>query len=242
MASEGTVAGGFEWRVPTLIWGVLLVMLCAAYAAYALIPRHSVADDKPEVKLEALLPKAFGDWREDPSWAHLLVDPTLQQKLDVLYTQTLNRAYVGKNGERVMLSIAYGRNQNTESTAAHRPEFCYTAQGWVVNRIGLGRVDLDKHHINVVHLDARAGNLRQPISYWVTLNDEASIPGFQRKIKQLKYGLQGLIVDGMLVRVSTQRSGEDPRGLDADFAVQDRFLRDMEQAIPASSRSRFFGS
>ena len=242
MASEGVMTVGPDWRVPRVIWLAALLMLCAALAAYALMPRHSVADDKPDVKLEALLPQAFGDWREDPAWAHLLVDPTLQQKLDVLYTQTLNRAYVGKNGERVMLSIAYGRNQNTESTAAHRPEFCYTAQGWVVTRIGQASVALDKHHIDVVHLDARAGSVRQPISYWVTLNDEASIPGFQRKLKQLKYGLQGLIVDGMLVRVSTQRSAEDSRGLDADFAVQDRFLRDMEQAIPASSRSRFFGS
>ena len=242
MANEGTLTGGVEWRVSPLIWVVMLVMVGAAYAAHALIPRHFVADDRLQVKLEELLPKSFGEWQEDPSWAHLLVDPTVQQKLDALYTKTLNREYVGKNGERIMLSIAYGRNQNTESTAAHRPEFCYSAQGWVVSRIGLGRVDLDKHHIDVVHLDARAGGLRQPISYWVTLNDEATIPGVQRKIKQLKYGLQGLIVDGMLVRVSTQRSAEDSRGLEADFAVQDRFLRDMEQAIPASSRSRFFGS
>lgn len=242
MSNEGVMSGGVDWRVPRVIWLALLLMLGAALTAYALIPRHFVADDKPPVKLEALVPASFGEWREDPAWAHLLVDPTVQEKLNVLYTQTLNRAYVGKNGERVMLSIAYGRNQNTESTAAHRPEFCYTAQGWVVTRIGQAKVKLDKHSIDVVHLDARAGNLMQPISYWVTLNDEASIPGFQRKLKQLKFGLQGMIVDGMLVRVSTQRGAQDTSGLEADFALQDRFLRDMEQAIPASSRARFFGS
>lgn len=241
MASNGVMSGR-DWRVPRLIWGVMLAMVCTSLLGYALIPRHAVADDKPAIQLEALVPKSFGEWREDPSVAHLLVDPTVQQKLDVLYTQTLNRAYVGKNGERVMLSIAYGKNQNTESTAAHRPEFCYTAQGWVVTRIGVAKVELDKHRIDVVHLDALAGNVRQPISYWVTLNEEASIPGFQRKVKQLKYGLQGLIVDGMLVRVSTQRGAEDPRGLEDDFAVQDRFLRDLELVLPSSSRSRFFGS
>ncbi|TAK97867.1 MAG: EpsI family protein [Aquabacterium sp.] len=231
-----------SWRVPRLIWFAALLMVVAALLARQLTPTHMVADDKPPMALETLVPKQFGEWVLDPGAASMVVDPTVQQTLDSLYTQTLNRTYVSKSGERVMLSIAYGRNQNTESTAAHRPEFCYTAQGWVVTRLGVTDVQLDRHRTSAVRLDSRASTYRQPISYWVTLDESASVPGWHRKLHQLKYGLQGLIVDGMLVRVSNLRSAEDPRGLEVDFALQDRFLRDLEQAVPQSARARFFGS
>jgi EpsI family protein len=236
------LTAAYSWRVPRLIWVAALAMGMAALLARQLIPTHMVADDKPAMVLESLVPEQFGEWVLDPAASSLVIDPTVQRTLDSLYSQTLNRTYVSKNHERVMLSIAYGRNQNTESTAAHRPEFCYTAQGWVVTRVGVTQVQLDKHRTSAVRLDSRAGPYRQPISYWVTLDESSSVPGWQRKLHQLKYGLQGLIVDGMLVRVSSLRSADDSRGLDVDFALQDRFLRDLEQAIPLGARARFFGS
>jgi EpsI family protein len=230
------------WKVPLLIWVAGAVMIGAALLAAKVTPHHVLAEDRPELKLESVVPGRFGEWVVDPAMAMMLVDPTVQKKLDSLYTQTLNRTYVNARGERVMLSIAYGRNQNTESTAAHRPEFCYSAQGFVVSKVGLFELSLNKHQINVVRLDATSGDRREPITYWVTLGDSASVPGFQRKLHQLKYGLQGLIVDGMLVRVSTIRSLSDTATLQQDFALHERFLREMELAIPGGTRSRIFGS
>lgn len=230
-----------DWRVSPLIWVAVVLMAVAAWAGGHMTPRHFLADDKPEVALENMVPVAFAGWRVDPSQAVLLVDPTLKKAIDALYTQTLNRLYVGPSGERVLLSIAYGRNQNSESTAAHRPEFCYSAQGFVVSRLGVTPVDLGSHQIQAVRLDAFSGERREPISYWVTLNDEPTLPGWQRKLKQLQYGMQGKIVDGMLVRVSTLRGARDVSPLDGDFDLQNRFLKDMSASMPQNVRVRFFG-
>lgn len=241
MSSE-RIAMVHSWRVTPVVWLAMIVMLVSAAGAMFLSPHHVVADDKPEIKLEQILPSQFGEWVLDPASAPMLVDPTVQQRLDALYTQTMNRTYVNKHGDTVMLSIAYGRNQNSESTAAHRPEFCYTAQGFIVKKLGIDTLNLDKHQIQVMHLEARLGDRVEPIIYWVTLDEEASLPGLRRKLQQLKYGLQGLIVDGMLVRVSTYRHISNTTSLESDFALQERFLREMEQAVSPSFRRRFFGS
>lgn len=229
------------WRVHPGVWCALVIMLTAAFLADWFTPRHYTADDKPPVKLADMVPKAFGVWQEDPSQAVLLVDPTLQKAIDELYSQTLNRMYVSSNGERVLLSIAYGRNQNSESTAAHRPEFCYSAQGFMVQRVGVSPVALDGHEVQAVRLDAHQGERREPISYWVTLDNEPTLPGWDRKLRQLRHGLQGKIVDGMLVRVSSLRDTSSPDGLESDFQMQDRFLRDMAKAMSPDVRVRFFG-
>ncbi len=230
-----------DWRVSPLIWLAAVMMAVAAWAGMRMTPSHFLADDKPPVALESMVPMSFAGWQVDPSQAVLLVDPSLKKAIDALYTQTLSRLYVGPSGERVLLSIAYGRNQNSESTAAHRPEFCYSAQGFIVSRVGVAPLDLGSHQINVVRLDAYTGERREPISYWVTLNDEPALPGWQRKVKQLQYGLQGQIVDGMLVRVSTLRGRRDNTGLESDFALQGRFLREMSASMPPEVRVRFFG-
>jgi len=230
-----------DWRVSPLVWVAAVLMALAAWAGLRMTPSHFLADDKPPVALETMVPTSFSGWQVDPSQAVLLVDPNLKKAIDALYTQTLSRLYVGPSGERVLLSIAYGRNQNSESTAAHRPEFCYSAQGFVVRRVGVSPLDLGTHQIQAVRLDAFSGERREPISYWVTLNDEPALPGWQRKVKQLRYGLQGKIVDGMLVRVSTLRGLREGGALDGDFALQNRFLKDMSAAMPPDVRARFFG-
>jgi EpsI family protein len=215
--------------------------LCAAWLAVHLTPSHFVADDKQPVKLASMLPTQFAGWAVDPDQVALLVDPNVQKVVDSLYSQTLSRLYVNAKGQRIMLSIAYGRDQNSESTAAHRPEFCYSAQGFVVQKMGVAALPLTNHQISVMRLDARSGERREPITYWVTLGDNASLPGMRRKLLQLQYGLQGQILDGMLVRVSTVRAAIQPGSLDADFQLQADFLREMEKALAPEARSRFFG-
>ena len=141
-----------------------------------------------------------------------------------------------------MLSIAYGKNQNSASTAAHRPEFCYSAQGFVVKGSSVGQIRVQDHDLQVVRLMATAGQRREPITYWVTLGHSASIPGVSRKLAQLKYGLQGWIMDGMLMRISSLTPSTDEAELSAAKALQEQFVNDLAVAMPASDRARFFGS
>ena len=117
---------------------VLLValMLLAAAAGEWMRPTYRLSEHKPAVVLDKQVPEAFGEWRLDRSITPVLPDPGLQSMLDALYSQTLARTYINPQGQRIMLSIAYGSDQSNEATAVHRPEFCYSAQGFTVNQAG----------------------------------------------------------------------------------------------------------
>jgi EpsI family protein len=215
---------------------LLLAMLLAVCLAELLRPARQLAAQLHVVQLNQQVPAAFGDWRVDDSTVPVLPDPTLQARLDMVYDQTLARSYVNASGERVMLTIAYGRDQSSEATAVHRPEFCYGAQGFQIRGGGVERVSLDDGGVSVQRLVGTLGPRVEPISYWVTLADQATLPGLGRKLAQLRLGLAGYVADGMLVRVST--IGMPP---EAPYAAQDRFLQDLARALPGDVRARYFG-
>lgn len=225
--------------VPRILFVAAAVMVAGAAGSVALKPTHMTAEDRPALKVADLLPPSFGDWRTDPHSAVVTPDPTVTAKLDALYSETFNRTYINSQGQRIMLSIAYGRNQNSQSTAAHRPEFCYVAQGFNLKHEGFDNLNLPGHKpLKVVRLLADLDARIEPITYWVTLDDKAILPGFERKLTQLQYGLRGLIADGMLVRVSSLTNSRQQ----LDYSLHDRFLADMEAAIPGEFKTRFFGS
>lgn len=226
-------------QVPKVLFLAAAVMVAGAAGSVALKPTHMTADDRPALKVGELLPAAFADWRTDEHMPVVTPDPTVTAKLDALYAETFNRTYVNSKGDRIMLSIAYGRNQNSQSTAAHRPEFCYVAQGFNIHHEGFSDVSLKGHSpLKVARLLADQGSRIEPITYWVTLDDKAILPGMERKLTQLQYGLRGLIADGMLVRVSSLVNSRQ----ELDYSLHDRFLADMEAAIPGGFKTRFFGS
>lgn len=219
---------------------VLLMVLLMALAAAGgewLRPTFRLAEHKTPITLEKQVPEAFGEWRLDRSVIPVVPDPALQAMLDVLYSQTLARTYINATGQRVMLSIAYGSDQSNEATAVHRPEFCYSAQGFRVQNLDTGTLGIEGTAVPVARLVARLGQRNEPITYWVTLDEAATLPGFGRKMQQIRYGLQGQIPDGMLVRVSSiSNSNADA------FAVQQRFLEQLFVAVPTEVRTRYFGA
>ena len=168
----------------------------------------------------------------------VVTDPTVDAKLATLYSQTMGRAYVNSAGQVVILSIAYGKNQNSFNTAAHRPEFCYAAQGYLIDKVAETPFPLASHAVMASRLVATRVGFRhnEPISYWVTLDDTTALPGISRRWQQFKYSLQGKIVDGFLVRISSL--GDDN---DVQFRVHEQFMRDLEREINPSLRPRLFG-
>jgi EpsI family protein len=218
--------------------GVLVALMAvAAVAGEALRPTNRLSETKTPIVLEKQVPEAFGEWRLDTSIRPILPDPTLQAMLDTLYSQTLARTYINPQGQRVMLSIAYGSDQSSEATAVHRPEFCYSAQGFRIKPVEKRVLDIHGTAVPAARLVAQIGQRTEPITYWVTLDEAATLPGFGRKLQQIKYGLQGQIPDGMLVRVSSISPS-----LDDSFSVQQRFLEQMYTAVPAEVRARYFGA
>lgn len=213
-------------------------MSCAAASvgAVALRPRHPAAESLTPVMLEEQVPVRFADWAVDRGQIPVLPNPEVQAKLDKIYTQVLARTYADPKGRRVMLSIAYGADQGSDATAVHRPEFCYAAQGFALKSLGVDEFALHDRRLHVRRLIASIGQRVEPISYWVTLNDAAVLPGVQRKLEQIRLGLTGQIPDGMLVRVSNL--GADAQ---AGFALQQEFLEAMSSTLSPALRNRYFG-
>jgi EpsI family protein len=212
------------------------LLISALPAAHWLRPTQRTADVKGAIDLAVQVPARFGDWREDTGQVPLLPDPALQATLDSIYSQVLARTYVNSRQQRVMLSIAYGNDQSSEATAVHRPEFCYRSQGFTVTDAGLASVPLASHTLQVQRLVAQLSGRYEPISYWVTLDETATLPGLRRKLQQINYGVQGFIADGMVLRVSTVGLPEAQA-----FELQDRFVAQLNGALPERLRARFFG-
>ena len=226
-----------RWPVTVLV-AAALMMGGSQLLTHALTPSRVVADELPPLHLQTDIPKQFGDWREYEGGPKVVIDPTVEAKLAEFYSETLTRSYLNSKGQLVMLSLAYGKNQNSFNTAAHRPEFCYAAQGFLIKKVAETPFELTSHSVQASRLVAtRVGSRHnEPISYWVTLDDSAALPGLSRRIQQFKYGLQGKIVDGFLVRVSSLGENND-----AQFKVHEAFMRDLESAISPSLRPRLFG-
>ena len=220
-----------RWRAVV----VLALMLSALAVAHAWRPTRHLADMRAKVDLEAVFPKQFGDWRIDDAIPVQLIAPDLQAVLDKIYNQVLSRTYVNANGDRVMLSVAYGGDQS-DATRTHRPEVCYPAQGFQIMSGSSVSLDLGAQQLPVRQLVARQGGRNEPITYWITVGERVTTTGTQQKLAQLSYSTRGLIPDGMLVRVSTIDT-DAARG----FQVQQGFIEQLGQALPGAQRSLVIG-
>jgi EpsI family protein len=210
-------------------------MAASAATAHFARPTVKLADSGPKLDLETLFPVAFGDWRIDDKMPVVLPSPDVQAKLDAIYNQVLSRSYVNAKGERIMLSVAYGGDQS-DGTTAHRPEVCYPAQGFQVLANEAGIVDVEGRQLPVRRLVSRLGARTEPITYWIVVGDEVVTSGTQQKLAQLRYGVRGLIPDGMLIRVSS--IGNDTQ---AAYALQAGFVGEMVRAIGDERRGRVVG-
>jgi EpsI family protein len=216
---------------------ILLAMIVASGMAGAMRPTKRLADVGPKVDLEKMIPTQFGEWKLDPSVTPIAVSPDVQARLDVIYNQTLSRTYVNAAGQRIMLSIAYGTDQSGEGTQVHRPEFCYVSQGFQVSRGVDGTLPTPSGSIPVRRLVAISGNRSEPITYWVTVGEQAALPGITRKLAQLKYGLTGKVPDGLLFRVSSINADSNEA-----YRLQGSFAQSLLASVPQSSRIKLVGT
>ena len=219
------------------IKAIIMLLLClAAYAgAQAWRPTSRLADTRPKVELETMFPKAFGGWREDDRMPVQLIAPDTQAMLNKLYNQTLSRTYINPQGDRIMLSVAYGGDQS-DATRAHRPEVCYPAQGFQLNERQDGTVPLPDHSLRVRRLVTQLGGRVEPLTYWITVGERITISGTEQKLAQLSYSTRGVVPDGMLVRVSSidRDSGKA-------FTLQQGFIAALALAIPAAQQAQVIG-
>lgn len=214
----------------------LAALMCSLSAAsIALQPSKTATAKGTAISLEAVVPKAFGEWTELPNRVTEVVNPQTKEILDKLYSQLLSRSYVNKDGYRIMLSLAYGDDQRG-GLQAHRPEICYPAQGFKLSKLEDGRLATTFGDIDVRRLNTAMGERVEPVTYWLTVGNQIIQSNLDKRIAQIRLGLTGQIPDGLLFRVSS---------IDADseraFAAQQKFVADLMAAIPAASRKQLSG-
>jgi EpsI family protein len=217
-------------------------MLATAAAVMVLQPEPVVAGSEP--LLAQTVPTAFGEWKE-VAFVGEQVDPAKSAddpSMDRPYDDVLMRAYGNSRGDIVLLTLAYGRNQRQE-VKIHRPDVCYTAQGFqLVSRspvsfpvTGVGGKGVDGMRMLVT-----APGRTEAVSYWIRIGDVFTDNAWSIRYHIFAQGLAGRAVDGMLVRASqivTDSSSVSPER----YRVQERFLADLVRALPKAARRQLVG-
>lgn len=207
----------------------------AALASWAR-PTILTSDARPGFKLADVVPVAFGKWQVDRNIPVVVPPPDQQALLNKIYNQTLARTYVNDRGYRIMLSLAYGGDQS-DGLSVHLPEVCYVGQGFKLESEADGRLALGGQTIPVRRLLTTLGPRREPITYWVTTGNEATISMWRRRMISLEYGLRRRVPDGLLVRVSSIDVSETWA-----FEMHRQFLVDMVAMMAPRDRELIVGS
>jgi len=220
-------------RSKNLLIGLALIL--AFWGGFALEPKKHADDYAPKFNLETAIPKHFEGWEVDETIVPLQVDPVRLALINKIYNQTLSRTYINHQGERVMLSIAYGGDMS-ESMKVHRPEVCYTAQGFQIQDMEIANINIGYGVITGKRLLAKMDTRVEPITYWIVVGNTASLNALKWKLEQLKYALTGEVADGLLFRVSSL--GEK----DSAYQLQQEFVKNLLKSISSESRKHLIGS
>jgi EpsI family protein len=217
--------------------------MLAAIFAEILQPHQLMARPAAAPTLESMVPRQFGTWTLVPEISPVKpTDPEGYVQPDSLsakiYSQEIGRAYTDGHGDTVMLLVAYGPAQNYR-LKSHRPEICYTANGFRVSEKAkvLLRYRDGAPPIEAMRLITQRESRFEPVTYWMRVGNDISNSVIDNQISRLKYGLQGIIPDGALIRVSTVGLSRE-----ASFKLQDQFIRDLLAAIPPTELKFFIGS
>lgn len=210
-------------------------MLAAGVGAIVARPAAKMSEAGAAISLEAMVPRAFGEWREDRRQPLQVVNPETQQLLDKLYSQVLTRVYVNGSGYRIMLSLAYGSDQRG-GLQAHKPEVCYPAQGFEVRSNEAALIRTGFGDIGGRRLFTTMKARQEPLTYWFTVGDRAVQGRLQKRLADLSFGLTGRIPDGMLFRVSSI-DADGPRA----YRVQEQFINQLLESVPPADRKRLSG-
>lgn len=214
------------------------VMVSAAIGAKVLTPTAHLAQMQAALVLEQAVPANFGDWREERERGAAVINPEAARVLKEIYSQTLSRTYINSQGERIMLSIAYGGDQ-TDTMQVHYPEVCYPAQGFMLMSVKSDTLTTAQRQLPIKRLETNLSNQRfEPVTYWTTVGQAVVSGGLRKKLIEMRYGLlQGVVPDGLLFRVSS---------IDTDSArayqLQDRFVRDLEPHLAPAAAARLMGA
>lgn len=210
-------------------------MVITAVLSVGLKPRLDPSVQvRAAVPLEHLFPSTFGAWSLDPT-AVAPVRPAFDvARRFQMYDQVLERTYVTAKGDRIMLSVAYGRQQSV-GLQMHRPEVCYKAGGFNIDSVHDVSLPVRGSNLAVTRLLAHMDGRPEPITYWRLIGE--SVVNDQTHFRLQEWSWSGAaLMDGLLVRVSSI----DPE-THAAWTLQGQFIAELAKGMSAAQRVRVFG-
>ena len=220
---------------PALVVAALVLMAAAWSSAEWLRPRAYWADEIGSPHYADLLPQQFGDWVTLPDASAVVVNPAQAEMIERIYSETVAHAYANRRtGRVVMVSLAYGRDQSTD-TQLHTPDMCYPSQGFRVLSFQKAPIYTLWGSLPVVRMKASLGQRTEPVTYFVRTGDVVTDGAFRRNLARLGLAVRGFKMDGLLVRVSEVTNSDDA------FDVQEQFLKSLLGSMSAKDRVKFIG-
>ena len=211
-----------------LLIGLLLILVAACEPLFK--PSKFLAEHD-RVNLARMIPEHFASWHQDPQAISGIVDAQVDTTLRRIYDQNLVRTYVNTDGQRIMLNIAYGRDQAGESQL-HSPEICYRAQGFMVSDTRTSTLHHASGALPIKQFVGRLGTRDEPVTYSISYGDVAVTGISQSPLPKLRYAFSGLIPDGILFRVSSVNSQADPEA----FALHEKFIKNLITSLSDEDR------
>ncbi|CAM4851717.1 unnamed protein product, partial [Rotaria magnacalcarata] len=215
---------------------IAMLMVGASVTAYIAKPKIFLTDIYVRKHLSKEIPEEFKNWNTQRTEDTAIVDPIQLTVLKELYAETYSKKYLNDQGEMIMLSIAYGRDQN-DGHDVHKPDLCYPAQGFVVleeKKINL-KLDVNRN-ISVKYMKTQKGERIEPLVYWTTAGNFIYDTKLQKKLIELNYAKNNLIPDGMIIRISTINSDSEK-----SINTIKSFIRDFYTGILKIDQDRYFG-
>jgi len=206
---------------------VAALMSLAALASAALRPPTTPPSDAPD--LQSMLPGDFGEWRRVAvSEAVLPAEAELGPGEAVAYG-----AYKDGFGRVVTLVAAYGPPLG-DSVRLHRPEKCYSAQGYEILERKETPLEILGRTVPVIELATKGPSRDEAVSYWLREGRGFSLRSSDNAWRRLK-GASGP-TDSALVRISS------PGLLSENADLHRRFLLSFSQALNPDMSSIFLGA
>lgn len=236
MASE--LSAAMSHKPDLQHWLVVLFMASCFAFAWWLTPHATWFEHIGKPGFEDIVPKQFGDWVvEADTGANTVINPEQQDAVNSLYTQIVSRIYVQQSsGRRIMLSLAYGDNQ-TFSKQLHRPEACYSSQGFKIENLREEKTQVLGQTMPVNRMTGVLGSRLEQVTYWIRIGDKViSGPAHALNLARMHMGLKGYIADGLLFRVSEVA---DESSL--SYPLQDQFIGDLLSALTPAQKAMMIG-
>ena len=205
-----------------------VALLGAAGVAYARQPKPDTLK-LGKGGLDALVPKQLGPWKFETTSG--LVLPPPDQTADGLYDEVLTRVYSRADGQVVMFLVADSSVQDG-LLQLHRPEVCYPVGGYQLSKTEITPI----HFGNGDNVPARMFTASSPVRveqvlYWTRLGKALPTSWGQQRWAVVEANLEGVIPDGVLVRMSSLDNDADKA-----FALLREFAADLAGAVTPHAR------